>query len=155
MFAVAGYWDGDVWVEGDYHLKSAAGRWDAGAQAWVYDDVTSPCVDAGDPVSDWRGEFWPHGGRINMGAYGGTRWASMSLNPVGSLADVDNDGSVGLGDFGVIARKWGYDADGGGQAALWEAGQGPPYRGDLDRDGVVGLSDLAVFAEGWLIAFSY
>ncbi len=45
------------------------------------DDVTSPCIDAGDPNSDWTGETWPHGGRINMGAYGGTREASMSTQP--------------------------------------------------------------------------
>ncbi|MBE0536909.1 MAG: right-handed parallel beta-helix repeat-containing protein, partial [Phycisphaerae bacterium] len=73
-FAADGWWnDGgtaedyadDVWVDGDYRLKSAGGRWDAGLGAWVYDEVTSPCIDAGDPASDWRGEFWPHGGRIN------------------------------------------------------------------------------------------
>ncbi|MHC4694548.1 MAG: right-handed parallel beta-helix repeat-containing protein, partial [Planctomycetota bacterium] len=40
-------WD-DVWIEGDYHLKSQAGRWDANSQSWVQDDVTSPCIDAGD-----------------------------------------------------------------------------------------------------------
>ena len=45
--------------------------------------VTSPCIDAGDPTADWTGELWPHGGRINMGAYGGTPEASMSLSIVG------------------------------------------------------------------------
>lgn len=63
---------------GDYHLKSQTGRWDPNSQSWVQDDVTSPCIDAGDPNSDWASETWPHGGRINMGAYGGTREASMS-----------------------------------------------------------------------------
>jgi len=69
----------DSWVDRDYHLKSEAGRWDPNSASWVFDDVTSPCIDAGDPNSDWRGETWPHGQRINMGAYGGTRQASMSL----------------------------------------------------------------------------
>jgi len=89
LFSRLGYWDDmgtpessdDVWVEDDYHLKSQAGRWEPATQAWIKDDVTSPCIDAGDPNSDWSGETWPHGGRINMGAYGGTREASMSTRP--------------------------------------------------------------------------
>lgn len=56
---------------GDYHLKSKAGRWNPNTQSWVKDNVTSPCIDAGDPNSDWTAELWPHGKRINMGAYGG------------------------------------------------------------------------------------
>ncbi len=68
-------------ANGDYHLKSQAGRWDLKSESWVIDDVTSPCIDAGDPDSDWSEETWPHGGRINMGAYGGTREASMSTRP--------------------------------------------------------------------------
>ncbi|MFH1717008.1 MAG: right-handed parallel beta-helix repeat-containing protein [Planctomycetota bacterium] len=68
-------------TNGDYHLKSQAGRWDPNSGSWVKDDVTSPCIDAGDPNSDWSGETWPHGGRVNMGAYGGTREASMSIQP--------------------------------------------------------------------------
>jgi parallel beta-helix repeat protein len=35
----------------------------------------------GDPNSDWTSEIWPHGERINMGAYGGTQEASMSTKP--------------------------------------------------------------------------
>jgi predicted outer membrane repeat protein len=61
-----------VWVDGDYHLKSQAGRWDPQERHWICDNVTSPCIDAGDPNTDWTGELWPHGGRVNMGAYGGT-----------------------------------------------------------------------------------
>jgi len=57
---------------GDYHLKSQAGRWDPGSAGWVQDNVTGPCIDAGNPNSDWTAEPWPHGERINMGAYGGT-----------------------------------------------------------------------------------
>lgn len=67
-----------VWVGGDYHLKSQAGRWDPAAGAWVIDDVTSPCIDAGDPGNATGDEPQPHGGRVNMGVYGGTAEASRT-----------------------------------------------------------------------------
>ncbi|UCD30168.1 MAG: right-handed parallel beta-helix repeat-containing protein, partial [Planctomycetota bacterium] len=34
---------------GDYHLRSQAGRWDPVSGSWVEDDVSSPCIDGGDP----------------------------------------------------------------------------------------------------------
>jgi L-ascorbate metabolism protein UlaG (beta-lactamase superfamily) len=74
-----------IWIDGDYHLKSEVGRWDPNSQSWVLDEETSPCIDAGDPNSDWTAELWPHGERINMGAYGGTSQASMSLSDAGKL----------------------------------------------------------------------
>jgi hypothetical protein len=91
-FTTPGYWadpndpnrPGDpndpntVWVDGDYHLESQAGRWDPTTDSWVIADVTSPCVDAGDPNSPIGEEPFPNGGRVNMGAYGGTAEASMS-----------------------------------------------------------------------------
>jgi len=67
-----------TWVDGDYHLKSQAGRWDPVARVWVQDGITSPCIDAGDPKSPVGDEPQPNGGRINMGAYGGTAEASKS-----------------------------------------------------------------------------
>jgi len=63
---------------GDFHLKSRAGRWDPKLKRWVKDDVTSPCIDAGDPKDDFSKEPQPNGGRINMGAYGNTNEASKS-----------------------------------------------------------------------------
>jgi hypothetical protein len=63
---------------GDYHLKSQAGRWDANNQTWVQDQVTSPCIDAGDPSTPIGFEPSPNGGVVNMGAYGGTVEASKS-----------------------------------------------------------------------------
>jgi hypothetical protein len=63
---------------GDYHLKSAAGRWDPVGQSWVLDEVTSPCIDAGDTSMPVGLEPYPNGGIINMGAYGGTAQASKS-----------------------------------------------------------------------------
>jgi hypothetical protein len=86
-FANPGYWDpnetpddpnDDIWIDGDYHLKSQAGRWDPTSESWVIDDVTSPCIDAGDFNSPVAFEPYPNGGVINMGAYGGTAEASKS-----------------------------------------------------------------------------
>lgn len=68
----------DLWVDGDYHLRSQAGRWDSYNNAWKIDTVTSPCIDAGAPTSPIGLEPFPNGGMINMGAYGGTVEASMS-----------------------------------------------------------------------------
>ncbi|MHC4595187.1 MAG: hypothetical protein ACYS19_09615, partial [Planctomycetota bacterium] len=59
---------------GDYHLKSQAGRWDPNSQTWVQDQVTSPCIDAGDVSTPIGFEPSPNGG-----AYGGTAEASKSL----------------------------------------------------------------------------
>jgi hypothetical protein len=83
LFADPGYWihvndPKAVWVDGDYHLKSQAGRWDPNSLSWVVDDVTSPCIDAGDPNSAIGHEPLPNGGIINMGVYGGTEKASKS-----------------------------------------------------------------------------
>ena len=64
---------------GDFHLKSTGGHWNG--STWVHDDVTSPCIDAGDPAADYSNEPEPNGGRINMGAYGNTVEASKSPPP--------------------------------------------------------------------------
>jgi len=93
-FAPPGYWSDPndpnlltdpsnpdaVWIAGDYHLKSEEGRWNPDIENWVQDEYTSPCIDAGDPASDWSKEPEPNGGRINQGAYGGTEQASMTPN---------------------------------------------------------------------------
>lgn len=87
LFVNPGYWDSndtqdditdDFWMEGDYHLKSSAGRYDPNGESWVFDDVNSPCIDAGDPNSPVAFEPYPNGMFINMGAYGGTDQASKS-----------------------------------------------------------------------------
>jgi hypothetical protein len=65
-------------VNGDYHLKSQAGRWDPVSQSWIIDEITSPCIDAGNPSALVGLELLPNGGIINMGAYGGTLEASKS-----------------------------------------------------------------------------
>jgi hypothetical protein len=101
----------NIWVDGDYHLKSQAGRWDPQAQVWVQDDVTSPCIDAGDPNSPIGQEPFPNGGRINMGAYGGTAEASKSYfgEPVCKTimaGDINGDCCVDWRDLEILARHW-------------------------------------------------
>ncbi len=63
---------------GDYHLHSERGRYWPEHGVWVLDKVTSPCVDGGDPNVAPLDEPVPNGGRINIGAYGGTLEASLS-----------------------------------------------------------------------------
>lgn len=77
------------WLEGDYHLKSAAGHYDPNSKTWMLDDVNSPSLDTGDPNSLIENETLPNGNRINMGAYGGTNQASLSRDP---LANKEPDG---------------------------------------------------------------
>ena len=145
----------------DYHLKSEYGRWNPEEQVindndtptdanddfwetvpgqWVTDAVTSPCIDAGDPVSDWTEELWPHGKRINMGAYGGTAQASMSSNPIGNIADLDHDGEVGVSDLLLLSEDWLY------AEYLLDT--------DLNRNGVVDIADFADLAGQWLWGFN-
>ena len=119
-FAAIGYWDDnytyndpwdDTWVDGDYHLKSQAGRWDANEGGWVTDEATSPCIDAGDPMTPIGPEPFPNGGRINMGAYGGTPEASKSYfgtAPCETIVagDVNGDCNVNFLDFRIMALHW-------------------------------------------------
>ena len=97
----------------------------------------SPCIDAGDPNdARWQGEFWPHGGRINMGAFGGTPQASMSDNPVGNTADLNHDGRVDLADWSLWVDDW-----------LKEK---MLLDNDFDRDNDVDTNDLGIFFNNWL-----
>jgi parallel beta-helix repeat protein len=65
-------------ANGDYHLRSTRGRYWPEHDIWVLDNMTSSCIDAGDPTVDPSEEPMPNGGRINMGAYGRTAYASMN-----------------------------------------------------------------------------
>lgn len=119
-FAEAGYWDtngtpddanDDFWVDGDYHLKSQAGRYDPNGRSWLVDEVTSPCIDAGDPMAPIMHEPFPNGGIINMGAYGGTEEASKSYfgeAPCETVVagDVNGDCLIDFRDFYLLALHW-------------------------------------------------
>lgn len=152
LFASNGYWDNnetpdesdDFWVDGDYHVTSHAGRWSPVEQNWIKDSLTSPCIDAGgepnDPNSDWTAELWPHGRRINIGAYGGTNQAGMSLSDAGNIADLNpdvNDANdwVDYNDMLLLADKW--------------LSNEVPLAQDLDRNGVVDFADYAILVNNW------
>jgi hypothetical protein len=105
--------------------------------AWAADEVTSPCIDAGDPNdAGWQNELWPHGSRINMGAYGGTPQASMSPNPVGNTADLNHDNAVDMIDWSLWADDW------GDERVLMDS--------DFDRDNDVDPNDMDIFMNNWL-----
>jgi hypothetical protein len=79
LFVAAGVWpDPNTYVIGDFHLKSKAGHWNPRTCAWVLDDVTSPCIDAGDPNAAFSLEPLLNGSRTNLGAYGSTPEASRT-----------------------------------------------------------------------------
>ncbi|MHC4476619.1 MAG: hypothetical protein ACYTEL_13300 [Planctomycetota bacterium] len=122
-------------ASGDMHLRSTAGRWDANTSSWGRDDSNSPCIDAGDPCSDWTAELYPHGKRINMGAFGGTAQASMSESEAGNISDIDCSDAVDGVDLRLITDEWLYQ-----QILLSE---------DLNRDGLVNGADFAIFADNW------
>jgi hypothetical protein len=164
-FAVPGYWadpgdpdvpvepdyPGAVWIEGDYHLKSRGWRWVEARQIWTWDDVTSRCIDSGNPGSPPGEEpsfvqpdpenVWGRNIRINIGAYGGTARASMPPHHWALLSDLTNDGSVDLGDLAAFCGGW-----------LGDGESRPP---DLNRDRVVDLADFALFGRDWLLRTSW
>ncbi len=116
----------------DVHLQSEYGRWCTDSQDWVVDPNTSPCIAAGDPNSSWEDEPWPNWKRINMGAYGGTAFASK----YGNIADFNLDYSVDYADLAEITGMW--------------MEQNEPQIYDISGSGKVEFSDLAIFAENWL-----
>jgi len=119
-FVDPGYWNDmntpedcndDVFIPGDYHLKSQAGHWDALNSIWLPDDTTSPCIDAANPDDPVGHEPFPNGGRPNMGAYGGTIEASKSY--FGELpcqtviaGDINGDCKVDNIDLAILTSHW-------------------------------------------------
>lgn len=122
----------------DYHLRSEAGRWNPEDRSWNRDRLTSPCIDAGDPNSNWTAELWPHGKRINLGAFGGTPQASMSVSLIGTHSDLNNDGAVDAKDLQAFTDQW-LKID----TLLSE---------DINRDGTVNLPDFALLVSNWFEA---
>ena len=80
--------------------------------------------------------MWPPGKRANLGAYGATTQASLSLSSSGKVADLNGDDFVGLIDASSFMGQWQVEAD-----LLSE---------DFNRDGVVNLRDWAILANNWL-----
>lgn len=113
LFVSNGWWDSGTWRNGDYHLKSEAGRCLPDGETWVMDDVTSRCIDGGDPNDFIDIEPNSNGGIINIGCYGGTAEASKSTSgiiasicPIPPMADINNDCKVDLDDFGIMVLEW-------------------------------------------------
>ena len=108
-FVRIGEWCGEL--EGEYQLKSQAASSDENEGRWTKDEVTSPCIDAGDPTSPIGLEPFPNGGLVNMGAYGGTAEASKSYfgEPVCETivaGDINGDCKVNFLDFRIMALHW-------------------------------------------------
>ncbi|MCP4456196.1 MAG: hypothetical protein GY809_32460, partial [Planctomycetes bacterium] len=79
--------DASVWLPGDSHLKSQQGHWDDPTQAFVLDDSTSPCIDAGSELTPIGQESDPHGERLNQGVFGGTVFASRTHSDAFHIPD--------------------------------------------------------------------
>ncbi len=119
-FVDPGYWDAndipddetdDVWVAGDYHLKSQAGHWDSQNQDWVLDETSSHCIDAGDPNSPIDAEPFPNGAYVNLGAYGGTAQASRTsfdsfVCETQIAGDINGDCQVDDIDMDILLSHW-------------------------------------------------
>ena len=95
---------------GDLHLRSQGGRWDPQALTWVTDNVTSSCIDAGNPAASVGAEPFPNGMRINLGAHAGTGAGSKSwlgavcAGPV--TGDINQDCQVDLLDLALLGNHW-------------------------------------------------
>jgi hypothetical protein len=135
-----------AWVDGDYHLKSEGWRWDTQRKVWTWDDVTSPCIDAGNPgcglgdellsVPDDPNNEWGENLRINMGAYGGTAEASMGPHGWAFLGDLTNDRRVDFNDLAVFVEYW------------LDSGHCIPA--DLNRNESIDFTDFALMGFDWL-----
>jgi hypothetical protein len=113
---------------------------------WVFDNVTSRCIDVGNPgsplgeemlsVSDDPNKEWGQNLRINIGAYGGTAEASTPPYDWALLADLTNDGTVNFADLVHWVENW-----------LSNDNEWP---GDIDRNGIVDMFDFALLAQDYL-----
>ncbi len=149
----------------DFHLKSEGWRWSEEQQSWTHDDVTSPCIDSGNPGSQLFDEplniegdisnHWGQNVRINMGAYGGTAEASLAPPGFRLLADINNDDIVNIKDYVILTSCHWLPAN-----EIMARMAMPQYSelrtlndyeyGDLNRDGQSTLADLALLSEQWL-----
>jgi hypothetical protein len=130
----------------DYHLKSEGWSWDIMRQRWTYDDVTSRCIDAGNPGSPLGDELlsvpddpnneWGQNLRINMGVFGGTAEASIPPYDWALLSDVTNDGISDFSDIDILSSLW--------------LDSGEQLYADFNRDGIIDLYDFALLAQDWL-----
>jgi len=95
----------------------------------VLDAVTSPCVNGGDPPSDYSSEPFPHGRRANIGAYGNTPEASKARWII--PGDADGDSGVTVLDLLFIRNLLGQSA-----------ATGDTWWADVNDDGRINVLDL-------------
>ena len=105
-------------INHNYYLKSKAGRWDG--NDWVNDSISSRCIDAGNPLSNYSNEPEPNGNRINIGPDGDTFYASKSeLNlptPILPIANFSSNITSGYAPLSIQfidtsqnATAWNWD----------------------------------------------
>jgi len=133
-------------ANGDYHLKSNGWRWVEPGGNWTWDNVTSRCVDAGNPGSVLGDEpnsiprdpnnLYGKNLRVNMGVYGATSQASIPPHNWTLLADITNNGIVDNNDLKDFQQFW--------------LDSGSKIPADLSRNHVVNFTDFAIFAYDWL-----
>jgi uncharacterized protein (TIGR03382 family) len=78
----------------DAHLRSVSGRWNGGR--WVSDTETSDFIDVGDPFALSGETHFLHGEAPNLGAYGNTAEASLSVARLVTFGGGELQGEVGL-----------------------------------------------------------
>jgi len=111
-----------ILIEGDYHLQSQGWRWstqEVHGSHWYFDPMTSPAVDAGDPMDSLSEELerapddpegrWGFNRAIDMGAYGGTMRGSLSPT-VGEIPGVGTLDLLDYWPFGTSNRAGGIGA---------------------------------------------
>ncbi|NCC49672.1 MAG: hypothetical protein EOM20_00515 [Spartobacteria bacterium] len=106
---------------GDLHLRSIteSGTWVNVLGARTNFSEHSPCIDAGPVFTLATNEPDPNGGRINLGAYGQTEWASLSRTNPWLLVLSLNDG--GIYEMPTnMALRWNYgNMSAGTPVDLW------------------------------------
>ncbi len=145
----------------DYHLRSHYGRYQPGSGTWVLDDLGyySLCIDAGDPLDQFRAEPLTNGKRINMGAYGGTAEASKGADAwifhVDQANGSDNNSGLSKSEAFATIQKAVIEAWDGDTVLVWPG----TYREDVDLRGreiiLQSADDAAVVTASSAFAFSF
>lgn len=69
----------DTIIRFNCHIRGQCGyRDETTGEIVKFPGVVSPALDAGDPAMSAKSEARPNGGRVNLGFYGNTPWATMS-----------------------------------------------------------------------------
>ena len=88
----------DFFVEGDYHLKSQAGRWDLASESWVRQDdvaaMSSTQDDPNCPVGEEPAPKWRGLPQSPERCFGGTAEASKSLSLLNSPDECTHENTV-------------------------------------------------------------